>query len=173
MAVQFDFKSTLLTAGDFITVSYSSDGGLTFTESARYMISSDFENNAVTRAETRFEVGSSLILKISASTNTLLGAVYVDQIILAGCSSTTQSFSQGVQTAIDETKSSSIELYPNPASDFILIKNFEGWAQVYSATGKILLKQYLQKGEKIDVKHLAKGHYFLQTSKQHLHFIKQ
>ncbi len=53
-------------------------------------------------------------------------------------------------------------IYPNPASDFIMVKNVEVKSfMLYDTSGRLILKGSLNEG-KIDVRNLASGNYLLQ-----------
>lgn len=70
---------------------------------------------------------------------------------------------------IDEQISELIEIYPNPASDFIRIEGFEGKASIYTLYGK---KVRDVKAGMTDISDLAQGIYFVKTEKSKTKFIK-
>lgn len=66
--------------------------------------------------------------------------------------------------AVDENDMSNIYVYPNPASDFIIIENenFDQELLIYDMTGKIVLKKKLDSDEnRIDVRSLENGTYII------------
>lgn len=79
--------------------------------------------------------------------------------------------------AINETKlKDDISIYPNPATDFIYLKNVKAeHYRIYDASGRIFLQENLT-SDKIDVRNLPKGTYFLQieskSDRKNLKFIK-
>ncbi|WP_172277243.1 BspA family leucine-rich repeat surface protein [Chryseobacterium sp. LAM-KRS1] len=79
---------------------------------------------------------------------------------------------------ISEIPLNNLSIYPNPASDFIYIKNIKGSGsyRITDMAGRIIL-QGLLNNEKIDVSSLIKGNYLLQITSadkvQSLKFIKK
>lgn len=78
---------------------------------------------------------------------------------------------------VSENQVNSISIYPNPATDFIYIKNLKGLAsyKIFDQSGRIVLQNLLNE-EKINVNSLSKGNYILQIiskdKTQSLKFIK-
>jgi ribosomal protein L23 len=67
-------------------------------------------------------------------------------------------------TGIKNFSSQNIEVYPNPASEKIMLKNANDkvWANIYSVTGKLVKTVQLASGEKeIDIKSLNNGFYYI------------
>ena len=79
-----------------------------------------------------------------------------------------------------EIMKNEIQIYPNPAKDFITIKNekTENLSyQIFDISGKLIVSGKSKSNEKIYIKTLEKGNYFLQIQnengqKQNLKFIK-
>jgi hypothetical protein len=79
-----------------------------------------------------------------------------------------------------ETQKSITQIYPNPAKDFIAIKNekTENLSyQIFDISGKLILSGKSKSNEKIDIQTLEKGNYFLQIQngngqKENLKLIK-
>jgi hypothetical protein len=79
-----------------------------------------------------------------------------------------------------ETQKSTTQIYPNPAKDFINIKNekTENLSyQIFDISGKLILSGKSKSNEKIDIQTLEKGNYFLQIQngngqKENLKLIK-
>ena len=79
-----------------------------------------------------------------------------------------------------ETQKSNKQIYPNPAKDFIAIKNekTENLSyQIFDVLGKIIMSGKSKSNEKIDIQTLEKGNYFLQIQngngqKENLKLIK-
>lgn len=77
----------------------------------------------------------------------------------------------GVQN-FDET---SVKIYPNPASDFLMIKNAkpDSGYKIFDLNGKLMRKGKLGWKNKIDVSTLEKGSYILQMENLTYKFIKK
>ncbi|MBK1897446.1 BspA family leucine-rich repeat surface protein [Chryseobacterium paridis] len=79
---------------------------------------------------------------------------------------------------VSENQFNNLSIYPNPAKDFIYIKNIKapGSYKVVDMSGRILIQNLLN-NEEVDISSLTKGNYILQiTSKdkiQSLKFIKK
>ncbi|MDD5569894.1 MAG: T9SS type A sorting domain-containing protein [Bacteroidales bacterium] len=63
------------------------------------------------------------------------------------------------------------KVYPNPANDKLFIDNlngnYENYIEIYSADGKLLLKQKTEKtNNEINIHHLSKGIYFLKLNNE-------
>lgn len=68
-----------------------------------------------------------------------------------------------------ETQKSITQIYPNPAKDFISIKNekTENLSyQIFDISGKLILSGKSKSNEKIDIQNLEKGNYFLQIQSE-------
>ena len=68
-----------------------------------------------------------------------------------------------------ETQKSNKQIYPNPAKDFIAIKNekTENLSyQIFDISGKLILSGKSKSNEKIDIQTLEKGNYFLQIQNE-------
>ncbi len=65
---------------------------------------------------------------------------------------------------INQNSSVQVEVYPNPAHHFIYLKNNKPFqtVKIYASDGK-LVKQVLPDQNKIDIRYLAKGIYFIRT----------
>ena len=82
--------------------------------------------------------------------------------------------------SITETQKSITQIYPNPAIDFIAIKNEKTEDlsyQIFDISGKLILSGKSKSNEKIDIQTLEKGNYFLQIQngngqKENLKLIK-
>jgi len=75
------------------------------------------------------------------------------------------SFSQSIASAMDvaELSASSISIYPNPSSDFVVIETAaDGEAQLFTIAGQLACTSVLSSGRNtIDVSALQPGHYVL------------
>ena len=68
-----------------------------------------------------------------------------------------------------ETQKSATQVYPNPAKDFISIKNEKTEDlsyQIFDISGKLILSGKSKSNEKIDIQNLEKGNYFLQIQSE-------
>ena len=68
-----------------------------------------------------------------------------------------------------ETQKSATQVYPNPAKDFIAIKNEKTEDlsyQIFDISGKLILSGKSKSNEKIDIQTLEKGNYFLQIQNE-------
>jgi len=72
-------------------------------------------------------------------------------------------------------KSSDVSVYPNPASDFISIKNASKNSEIliYDLTGKIVDKSVLNDDGKINIQHLEIGTYIIKINNQSVKFVKK
>jgi surface protein len=70
---------------------------------------------------------------------------------------------QSVLSTSESSSKNEINLYPNPATDFMYVKNLKGSNsyKISDASGRIILQDILNE-EKIDVSSLMKGNYILQ-----------
>jgi Domain of unknown function (DUF4465)/Secretion system C-terminal sorting domain len=66
------------------------------------------------------------------------------------------------------TNQNSLNVYPNPAKDFIVIDGLNNQAEIliFDLSGREMLKQNVLNGEKISVSTLSKGIYFLQINNE-------
>ncbi len=71
---------------------------------------------------------------------------------------------------IEEEEVTNSGVFPNPACDFLTIKNFKGEASVYSITGKLMLKVSIPL---IDITNLPNGIYILDNQGSKTQFIKE
>lgn len=68
-----------------------------------------------------------------------------------------------------ETQKSTTQIYPNPAKDFIAIKNEKTEDlsyQIFDISGKLIMSGKSKSNEKIDIQTLEKGNYFLQIQNE-------
>ncbi|MCU4174426.1 T9SS type A sorting domain-containing protein [Carboxylicivirga sp. N1Y90] len=74
-------------------------------------------------------------------------------------------FHKGTPTAIDDVKTESLKLYPNPVLDILTIEGLEDGTlvEIYGASGSLLKKVYIS-GGRINVADLAKGVYFISAN---------
>ncbi|HCY01217.1 MAG TPA: hypothetical protein DG754_13855, partial [Bacteroidales bacterium] len=73
-------------------------------------------------------------------------------------------------SAIDESQSISIKIYPNPATDHIFISGVErASVEIYSITGnRVLQKQNYSHNQPLAIAHLANGVYIIKVKGQNL-----
>ncbi|MDD5184570.1 MAG: T9SS type A sorting domain-containing protein [Paludibacter sp.] len=113
-----------------------------------------------------FSAGNVIFKNIDNSSNS---------IMLSDISNLTFGLFSGI-TAIIPDKMSMV-VYPNPANDFIQLKNVpEGVLniKIIRLDGAVLMnKQLLDKNQSIDISHLASGFYFLKVNNNTLKFTKQ
>ncbi len=67
---------------------------------------------------------------------------------------------------LDDLALEALALYPNPASDQLTLRGFDGELEfvVFDLQGKKLLSGQVQEGQTVSVKHLANGTYFMHVS---------
>ncbi|MHB9143070.1 MAG: T9SS type A sorting domain-containing protein [Paludibacter sp.] len=113
-----------------------------------------------------FSAGNVIFKNIDNSSNS---------IMLSDISNLTFGLFSGL-TAIIPDKISMV-VYPNPANDFIQLKNIpEGVLniKIIRLDGAVLMnKQLLDKNQAIDISNLASGFYFLKVNNNTLKFTKQ
>ncbi|MFC7346143.1 BspA family leucine-rich repeat surface protein [Chryseobacterium zhengzhouense] len=70
---------------------------------------------------------------------------------------------ESVLTALESTLPDNFSIYPNPASDFIYVKNLKNGLsyKIYDVAGRLIVKDNLNKNQ-IDIRSLSKGNYILQ-----------
>lgn len=75
----------------------------------------------------------------------------------------------------DFTKSSDVSVYPNPASDFISIRNASKNSEIliYDLTGKLISKSILNDDGKINIQPLKIGTYIIKINNQSVKFVKK
>ncbi|MFA5044377.1 MAG: T9SS type A sorting domain-containing protein [Paludibacter sp.] len=113
-----------------------------------------------------FSAGNVIFKNIDNSSNS---------IMLSDISNLTFGLFSGI-TAIIPDKMSMV-VYPNPANDFIQLKNVpEGELniKIIRLDGAVLMnKQLLDKNQSIDISHLASGFYFLKVNNKTMKFTKK
>lgn len=74
----------------------------------------------------------------------------------------------------DIEKNSNLSVYPNPSSDFILIKNAQKNSEIiiYDLSGKIVYQSLLI-NDKINIQNLEKGNYIIKLNNQTVKFVKK
>jgi hypothetical protein len=79
------------------------------------------------------------------------------------------SFSTGIQT-----NASKFNIYPNPTSNYIIIKGLteKSTLKIYNQEGKLILQKIIYVDERIDVSGLPSGIYFMQIAEVVHRFIK-
>ncbi|WP_299892194.1 T9SS type A sorting domain-containing protein [uncultured Lacinutrix sp.] len=77
--------------------------------------------------------------------------------------------------SVIENTLNSIKLHPNPSSDYIKISNLkiEKDYKIYNLSGQLLFSGMVKENERIDIRNLNKGIYFIQLEKNTLKFIKE
>lgn len=73
-------------------------------------------------------------------------------------------------TSIKENKTSKYNIYPNPASDILIIEGLEGVAEIFSLNGKKVMEASLST---VDIKDLSKGTYIIKIGEYNSSFIKK
>jgi len=69
--------------------------------------------------------------------------------------------------SIDEVRSSDIEyIYPNPFTDYLIIKNFTGKIYLYDVKGSLILEESIDKQQIMDVNYLEKGVYYIKLDSE-------
>lgn len=88
-------------------------------------------------------------------------------LISEGFGDTTAVIDWCISTGINEIEAGTINLYPNPATDYIMIENpfhhSPSWLIIYNSTGELVLKKVIYgfEKEKINVSNLIPGIYFI------------
>ena len=88
----------------------------------------------------------------------------------------TITFKEGQQTSISETAVSSVNIYPNPTQDALVINGLRDvqTVRVYDLQGKLLLSVQAQSDNtEVNVSNLPQGDYLLQVGAEIVKFIKQ
>ncbi len=73
-------------------------------------------------------------------------------------------FGQGITTSIKGVEDVSVNIFPNPASDFIKLTNVSGIAnvEIYNLIGrKVLVENGISEGETLNISNLSKGMYLV------------
>ncbi len=86
-------------------------------------------------------------------------------------------FSERLTLGVAKSEKSSIRIYPVPAMEFFVVENLSGaemreW-QLFNSIGVLVLEGTMSGGsnEKIDVKKLSSGYYFMKVSSDHESFV--
>jgi hypothetical protein len=77
---------------------------------------------------------------------------------------------EGNYLATEELELHNSVLFPNPATDYIQLKNISGWVQVLDASGSSLISIPNYAGEKIDLNKYSRGLYFVKYTKNQKQF---
>lgn len=65
---------------------------------------------------------------------------------------------------LENLKTESIKIYPNPATDIVNITNFTGQAELYDIAGKLILSKQFTESNPISIQQLQKGIYTLKLT---------
>lgn len=71
---------------------------------------------------------------------------------------------------LEESEKTNIGVYPNPAYDFITIRNFDAEASIYDSTGKLILNVTTPI---VEISNLSNGLYILESQGVKTQFIKK
>ncbi|WP_300672082.1 M1 family aminopeptidase [Soonwooa sp.] len=76
--------------------------------------------------------------------------------------------------AVDDIKTTKIQVYPNPASTEIFVSNLKKDSnyQIFSLDGRLIKTGTSESNKAINISNLAKGEYILKTEQEQLKFIK-
>ena len=75
---------------------------------------------------------------------------------------------------IEESEIGDLNVYPNPASDYIRVSGLENMEyRIIGSNGVVVLSGSNYSGESIDVSHLSAGMYFLFTGNRAFPFLKK
>ena len=73
------------------------------------------------------------------------------------------NFAYNIETNVSENNiNDKLSLYPNPASEYLVISGYDGEAEIINALGLSLWHGAIKSGQRIDVSHLPIGLYFIQ-----------
>ncbi len=82
--------------------------------------------------------------------------------------------------SIDENSAPPLSIWPNPAQDYLMIKNiplpaYPVYAEIYDVRGQLVkpAQRIVSTTEKLDLTALMPGSYFLKIDQLHIHFMKQ
>jgi hypothetical protein len=68
---------------------------------------------------------------------------------------------------IEGVESQMMQVYPNPASDYIAFtEGVSGDVSIYSISGQLMYNKFISAGERIDVSSLAKGAYIVRIKNE-------
>jgi len=76
-------------------------------------------------------------------------------------------------TDIIQNEEEKLNIYPNPASNFIHVSGYYGKAKIYTILGQTNWEGLIQENGEIDISLLASGLYFLKTNKKVGKFLKK
>lgn len=82
-----------------------------------------------------------------------------------------RSFSRIISLSGNVPENRQLVVYPNPASSFIVLRNFTGSAVIYDSKGTVV--QIVDHEEAVDIAYLPAGLYLIKTADQTVRFIKQ
>jgi hypothetical protein len=94
---------------------------------------------------------------------------YAVQVVSNGCLDTTGCVTIG-GIGIQETHSHSLQLYPNPTQNHLVIKGLEGAYSysIHDLSGRIVLRGESNHDQRIDLQNLTDGTYFIQINRADL-----
>ena len=78
-----------------------------------------------------------------------------------------------ISTGINDGTSKSISVSPNPASDFINLREYSGSIKIYDMKGSLMFSHNAAVNERIDISSLQNGVYVLRTTTENFKLIKK
>jgi hypothetical protein len=141
-------------------------GPIAMVLDGNYLYMSEYYNGAVVKADitadipTRTEVIAGLTNPNGLAIDSL--DLYITEREAGKISKYTFNVTGISMTAI----SNQVEIYPNPASDFIILNNLneETQIEIFNLSGKKLEERLYTKRSRLDIRNLARGIYFIRIS---------
>ncbi len=178
LEVSFSFYAVSMEKGEDFMVEISTDGGQSFTTARSWVSGTDFNNKerqtaVVNLNQNQLSAQTVIRLRCDASANSDL--VYIDDLKIATCGSQSFSYETTASVAQDEVGESvapedlfimEASVYPNPASDYIMIDikhthtfNTAMRADIYDAAGRLILQSQFSVDDEvmIDITTLEDG----------------
>ncbi len=177
VSVDFSYYARSMENNEDFWLQVSTNGGSSYTTVASWARGSDFANDvryneSVTITGT-FSSTTKIRFRCDASGNS--DYVYIDDVVLSGCASSARndgSSSTIITEAMVKETAISLNVYPNPAKDFVNVvyasidNDVPANLRVFDISGRVVLEQSgLQNNNQmqLDISTLTKGYYIIQV----------
>ena len=169
LEVSFSFITEAFDAGEYFSIELSTDGGTTFSTSNSWVKGTDFENGV--RGNPTITIPgpftATTVLKFRTFGNAYSEAVYIDDVVINGCNSTSSKLQVKSNGDIPKAKAinkGEILVYPNPVASTKVV-NIEntfderGRFILFNASGKAIRDLFIDGKSviKLDLDAIARG----------------
>jgi PKD repeat protein len=177
VSVSFYFYPESMENGEDFMFEVSTDGGNSYITVADWVAGTDFANNSWKSATVPVpSFSGSTVFRIRCDAGDRKDKVYVDDIVVTGCTGQKSFVSKKSRIPFDENindKSPEVKVYPNPASQYLSLSfnHYEGKTSIVSifrANGQlmktILIEVHDQMVERIDLQGFSDGLYLIRIA---------